>query len=307
MKHLLAPIALLAARVTIPATEAGDDVKGCAQGLYIVTVRGTGEEQGIGAAGTLIGRKVAEKIKGSKVVALEYPATFAEPSYPLSVGNGTKNLTELLEDYHKSCPDGKIAIVGYSQGAQVSLDTLCGTDETGFMTTTAISSNVVDNVVAVALFGDPTHIANVSYVRGTSKKDGLFPRKNSGDCEKYASKIASWCDTGDTYCDLGNDKAVHGNYLSKYGKDIVQFIFEKYNGKSRGNSTSISSPTGTAVPTGVNSTATTAKPTGSPTLSTSGAVNSTTTSLAAAAGLEMASKGLYVALPLALMAILQTL
>lgn len=28
-------------------------------------------------------------------------------------------------------------------------------------------------VVAVALFGDPTHIANVSYDRGTSKKNGV--------------------------------------------------------------------------------------------------------------------------------------
>lgn len=145
MKHILAPVALLAARATIPATDAGDDAKGCASGLYMISVRGTGEEQGIGVAGTLLGKKVAEQVKGSKIVGLQYPATLASPPYPESVGNGTKNLTELLEDYHKSCPDGKIAILGYSQGAQVSLDTLCGTDETGFTTTDAISSSAVDN------------------------------------------------------------------------------------------------------------------------------------------------------------------
>ncbi|KAK9444280.1 Cutinase [Metarhizium brunneum] len=310
MKHILAPVALLAARATIPATDPGDDAEGCASGLYIISVRGTGEEQGIGVAGTLLGKKVAEQVKGSKIVGLQYPATLASPPYPSSVGNGTKNLTELLEDYHKSCPDGKVAILGYSQGAQVSLDTLCGTDEAGFTTTDAISSSAVDNVVSVALFGDPTHIANVSYDRGTSKKNGLFPRNNSASCEKYASKIASWCDTGDVYCDLGEDTAVHGQYFSNYGPEIVQFIVDKYNGKSGGNSTSV--PTGTAAPTGIsaptggNSTATTARPTGSST-SSGGAAPSTTPSPGAAAGLEVASKGLYVALPLALMAMFQML
>lgn len=145
MKHILAPIALLAARATIPDTDAGDDPKGCAKGLYIVSARGTGELQGIGVAGTLIGKPVAEKIKDSKVVGLQYPATLASPSYPDSVGNGTRNMTELLTDYNKSCPDGKIAIIGYSQGAQVSLDTLCGTDEEGFITTAGISSGIVKN------------------------------------------------------------------------------------------------------------------------------------------------------------------
>jgi hypothetical protein len=145
MKHFLAPVALLAARATLPPADDGDDAKGCAQGLYIVSSRGTGEQQGIGVAGTLIGRPVAEQIKGSKVVALEYPATLASPSYPLSVGNGTHNLTELLQDYHKSCPDGKIALIGYSQGAQVSLDTLCGTDEVGFAPTDSLPSSIADN------------------------------------------------------------------------------------------------------------------------------------------------------------------
>lgn len=145
MKHFLAPIALLAARATIPATDVGDDPKGCAEGLYIISARGTGEQQGIGVAGTLIGKKVAAQINGSKVVALQYPATLADPSYPLSVGNGTKNMTELLEDYHKSCPKGKVAIIGYSQGAQVSLDTICGTDEDGFETTSGVSSSAMDN------------------------------------------------------------------------------------------------------------------------------------------------------------------
>ncbi|KHN98641.1 Cutinase [Metarhizium album ARSEF 1941] len=314
MKHLLAPVALLAARATFPDAEAGDDVKGCAQGLYMITVRGTGEEQGIGVFGSLIGREVAKQIKGSKVVALEYPATLADPLYPYSVGNGTKDLTELLQEHQTSCPDGKVAILGYSQGAQVTLDTLCGTDEVGFQATAPIPSDAVKNVVAITVFGDPTHIANVSYDRGTSKNNGLFPRKNSANCEKYASKMASWCDTGDVYCDLGDDRAVHGQYIEKYGREIIQFIVDKYKGKSGDNSTSVTTGVPTGAPTGgispgVNSTATTAKPTNSGTPSGGGAATSPPAPVpqGAAAGLDMASKGLYVALPLALVAMFQML
>lgn len=146
MKHVLAPLALLAARATVPEPDAGDNVKDCADGgLYLISVRGTGEQPGLGVAGSIIGTEVKEQVKGTHVVALDYPATLASPSYPLSVGNGTKYLTELISDHVKACPNDKIAILGYSQGAHVTLDTLCGTDETGFAHTAAIASGNVEN------------------------------------------------------------------------------------------------------------------------------------------------------------------
>lgn len=145
MKHILLPVALLAARATVPAPEPGDSAQGCAKGLYLISARGTGEAAGIGAAGTIIGRQIKEQIKDSKVVALDYPASFSDPAYALSVANGTRSLADLITEHVKSCPDDKIALMGYSQGAQLTLDTLCGSDEKGFAKTEPISPADIDN------------------------------------------------------------------------------------------------------------------------------------------------------------------
>lgn len=145
MKQFLAPLALLAARAAMPEVESGDDVSGCAgSGLYIIAIRGTGELQGIGVAGSLIGKPVKDEIKDSKLVSLTYPASLSDPNYILSVGNGTTSLNDLINSHVQACPSDKIAIIGYSQGAQVTLDTLCGTDETGFTETAAIASDKID-------------------------------------------------------------------------------------------------------------------------------------------------------------------
>ncbi|KAG6005548.1 hypothetical protein E4U21_007874 [Claviceps maximensis] len=314
MKHVLAPLALLAARATLPEPEAGDSAHGCAgQGLYIISVRGTGEDPGIGVSGTIIGSQVQKRIKGTKIVALDYPATFSDPYYMESVSDGTKGLTKLINDHVISCPKDKIAILGYSQGAQVALDTICGTDESGFENTAGLASDTVEkHIVSIAVFGDPTYNANVVYDKGTSKTNGLFPRKNTDGCLKYANMISSWCDTGDIYCAGGDSAAVHGQYFQKYGTDIVKFIVERASPASSANasasaSTSSALPAGTAVPT---SSRTSAGPPSGSHSTTTGAPTATTTTETtslAANGLIMASKRLYVALPLVLVAMFQML
>ncbi|KAG5979813.1 hypothetical protein E4U55_004731 [Claviceps digitariae] len=322
MKHVLAPLALLAARVTVPEPEAGDSIQGCADnGLYLISIRGTTEQRGIGVAGTLIANQVQNQIKGTKIVALDYPATFTDPSYQVSVGDGTKALTKLVSEHVKSCPKDKIAIIGYSQGAQVAMDTICGTDELSFDNTTAIASAKLENhVVAVAVFGDPTYIANVTYNKGTSASNGLFPRKNIDSCLRYADMIASWCDTGDIFCASGDSSAVHGQYFRKYGTDIVKFIVNKATGRSS-NSTSSAHPNGTTVHTSTGqpadsttsvATATTTTTALTTTTATTTTATTTTTptgtgtsTSAAAYGLTKASRALYVALPLVLAAMFQ--
>ncbi|KAG5927776.1 hypothetical protein E4U53_002803 [Claviceps sorghi] len=318
MKHVLAPLALFAAHATVPEPEAGDGSRGCADGgLYLITIRGTSEMPGIGVAGTVIGTPVQKQINGTKVVALDYPATYSDPNYADSVANGTKSLSKLMSAHVKSCPNDKIAIVAYSQGAQVALDTICGSDEASFDKTAAIAPDEVENhVVAIALMGDPTHVANVAYNRGTSTGNGIFPRQDTDSCLRYANLISSWCDTGDIYCDSGKSAAVHGQYFEKYGTDIIKFIVDKARRSTgdntshstshgTGDSTSSVSPSGTAAPTGPG------QPSASTTSSASApapATTTTTTTSAAAHGVTKASKGLvYVALPLVLAAMFQML
>lgn len=95
-----------AAAVAAPVT--------CADGLYLIVGRGTTEAPGEGAS-EVFADAILSKIKGSKVLAVDYPATLDDPSYFESVQDGTKALEQEIADYVKKCPKGKVAYLGYSQ------------------------------------------------------------------------------------------------------------------------------------------------------------------------------------------------
>lgn len=51
----------------------------------------------------------------------------------------------MVLDYQSCCPDSQMVLLGYSQGAQVTADFLCGRSELGFDPTPAYASQVVEN------------------------------------------------------------------------------------------------------------------------------------------------------------------
>lgn len=95
----------------------------CAPGVQIFAARGTTEAPGVGKIQTVAGN-VTAAIPGSAVTAVDYPATFDD--YAQSVATGSSDLGQLVKDYVKMCPDSKIALLGYSQGAQAVADLICG-------------------------------------------------------------------------------------------------------------------------------------------------------------------------------------
>lgn len=97
----------------------------CAKGLQMFVARGTGEDPGVGETGKLV-EAIADEIEGSVIEAIDYPAEFLEVNYFLSVSNGTKAVKESLGSYAEACPGHKMAFFGYSQGAQVVSNNLCG-------------------------------------------------------------------------------------------------------------------------------------------------------------------------------------
>ncbi|UNI19294.1 Acetylxylan esterase [Purpureocillium takamizusanense] len=245
----------------------------CATGLFVLVARGTTEPQGAGVTGLVAGN-ITEKIPGSKVQALDYPATFSDPAYQDSVAAGVKSMQSVVNNYLNDCPDGKMAILGYSQGAHVGMDAVCGGSGGVFDAARALPvADIKKNVLAMVFLGDPTHVANVTYDKGTSIKNGLFERNNASveTCKQYSDRLVSYCDTGDTYCDVGKDKKVHGGYVAKYGDEIVKYVVDKYHAAVIGGNATTTTTSATA-------TATTAAPTGS------GASSATTTTGAAATG-----------------------
>ncbi|KAL0935959.1 Acetylxylan esterase 1 [Colletotrichum truncatum] len=235
----------------IASAAAQNSTNTCATGVHLIVARGSGEAPGSGRIGSVADGVVAA-VPGSQIAPINYIATLS--NYSTSVVDGTTAMKLALTEYNLRCPQSKVALLGYSQGAHVAGDILCGSVEEeeddgleiDFNTTSPIPSSVVDqSVIAVVLFGDPTHNASATWNRGTSTRNGLFPRENITACEQYAPKIESWCDTGDIYCDLGNDTTVHGSYFKTYTEDAVKFVVSQFNASK----TNATSPTGTPTAT----------------------------------------------------------
>ncbi|TID02587.1 Acetylxylan esterase 2 [Colletotrichum higginsianum] len=194
--------------------------------VNIILARGSLEAQGVGLLGN-IAKNASTQLPGSIVTPLEYPAQL-DP-YPPSVAAGVTNMTALLNQQAQQCPGTKLVLMGYSQGAQVSLDTLCGTsDGPNFNTTVAQAPMVGSKIAAVVLFGDPTFVAAQPFVRGTSKKNGIFPRQDFSQCQGLTSRFASFCDESDLFCASGQNLTVHLGYFQnqQYIAMASSFIVE---------------------------------------------------------------------------------
>ncbi|KAK3399573.1 cutinase-domain-containing protein [Sordaria brevicollis] len=247
----------------------------CATGLHLIVARGSTEAPGVGRIG-VVARNVTALIPGSTIEAIDYPATFS--NYSDSEEKGAMAFEKRVVEYYERCPNTKVALLGYSQGAHAMMDSLCGNSGEGndYQASREYLDVFNKTVVAAVAYGDPSHTVDkgatwnlgsstrngVSFfcsIRGTNTNTQIFPRENMTSCLPFGDKIASWCDTGDVYCDFGNDTTVHGGYFGNYTMETVNWIVEKYNAsleaeESDGNYTGIwtsTAPAPTATSTGV--------------------------------------------------------
>lgn len=110
----------------------------CAGSFYILIARGSGEAAippgafkypdytGLAAEAAV---HVQSQIPGVVIGGVVYPAVLNFTSlevYGASEANGTTAVAAEVAAYTKKCPGVKIALMGYSQGAQVLQDALCG-------------------------------------------------------------------------------------------------------------------------------------------------------------------------------------
>ncbi|KAH7303987.1 cutinase [Stachybotrys elegans] len=225
----------------------------CTDGLKMFLARGTTEPLGTGLM-TTITRQIEQLIPGSTTDDIPYPATLFEPTYFVSVLNGSTLLQEAVSEYAAACPDGKMALMGYSQGAQVVGNAICGAGyawsagtilplipgappitEPLPLTFPPLPTNVTENVVAVIFFGDPTRQPGASWNRGSAspKNRGGFNRDDSiiQYCERYGPRMRSYCDDGDSVCDDGtvSRPEPHISYVQNYGDEVVEHLVAQYN------------------------------------------------------------------------------
>ncbi|KAL9625033.1 MAG: hypothetical protein Q9160_000762 [Pyrenula sp. 1 TL-2023] len=196
--------------------------------VHVFGARETTASPGFGSAGTVV-NLILNAHSGATSEAINYPAAGGS-SYGTSVQAGVKAVTDAVTSFVGNCPNSEVVLVGYSQGAQIIDDALCGGGDPnqGISSTAApISSAVGQKVKAVIWMGDPRHTPGASYNVGTSTAAGFDPRPSEQTCAAYASIIQSYCDAADPYCSNGSDAAVHQGYGAEYGQQTLTFVNSK--------------------------------------------------------------------------------
>lgn len=204
---------------------------GCAA-VNIITARASTEAQGEGITGSLVTQIVNSSTQTVSREAVVYPATLN--NYVSSESQGVTNAEQELTTAVQNCPNQKEVLLGYSQGAEVSMDVIAGNSELSGGTVAPVSTSISSHVVAIANFGDPGHVVNQPWDLGTATANGLFPRSTSQlqllSAFGGSSKIASWCDSGDPYCAGGFNLNTHLTYLNRYQNAAASFVLSKIGG-----------------------------------------------------------------------------
>src|SRR5689334_14262122 len=113
---------------------------GCAQ-VSIITARASTEAAGEGITGALVTQVVNASTQTVSRASVNYPATLN--NYANSSLQGINALKSQLTNLVNSCPNTKVVLMGYSQGAHVVLDVLGGGQGGSLGTATApISTSI---------------------------------------------------------------------------------------------------------------------------------------------------------------------
>jgi cutinase-like protein len=169
-----------------------------------VFARGTFAPPGLGGTGQDFVNALRSKLGGKSlgVYPVVYPASI---DFPTAV-DGIRDASNHIEDMAANCPNTKLVLAGYSQGAAVI----------GFVTANAVPGGVDPSEVPQPMPGDVAdHVAAVALL---GKPDQQFmqsidsPPVTVGPL--YAAKTIELCAPGDPICSDGDDGAAHTSYTT---------------------------------------------------------------------------------------------
>ena len=117
--------------------------------IEIVFARGTDEPAGLGVVGKALVDTLRPMVKGQSIgtYAVKYPASWDF----LQVAVGANDASKRVQSIAATCPDSKIVLGGYSQGAAV-IDVVTTSPIAGLGYTAPLPAAVVPHVAAVAVF-----------------------------------------------------------------------------------------------------------------------------------------------------------
>lgn len=173
---LSAPMASLASAAPCPDVE-------------VTFARGTDEPPGVGGVGTAFVDSLRSQVGGRSlgVYPVNYPAT---QDLPPSTSAGAGDANAHVRSMVANCPNTKLVLGGYSQGAGViDLITIARASIAGFNAET-LSADEADHVTAVAVFGNPT----TRFLGGPISEISPW----------YGAKAIDLCAPGDPVCSPGD-------------------------------------------------------------------------------------------------------
>lgn len=176
--------------------------------VQVVFARGTFEPPGVGATGQAFVDSLRAKAgdKSVDVYAVNYPASldFA------TAADGVVDAGNKVRDTAANCPNTRIVIGGYSQGAAVAAYITEDAVPVGFALppgmTGPMPASAADHVAAVALFGKPSSgFLQMIYTGAPPITVG----------SRYAGKTLDLCIPEDPICSpTGGDNGTHGMYVA---------------------------------------------------------------------------------------------
>jgi cutinase len=161
--------------------------------IEVVFARGTSELPGIGRVGESFVEDLRSRVGNRSVgaYAVNYPASYDF----LTAADVANDASAYIQNIVNTCPDTKLVLGGYSQGAAV-IDIITSVPFPAIGFTNPLPPQMADRIAALAVFGNPT------------AKVGL-PLTSS---PVYGTRAIDLCNTGDPVCSAGNDVPAHRNY-----------------------------------------------------------------------------------------------
>jgi cutinase len=176
--------------------------------VEVVFARGTFEPPGVGATGQAFVDALQART-GAKSVDV-YPVNYPASLDFATAADGVIDAGNKVRDTATNCPDTKIVVGGYSQGAAVAAYLTEDAIPNGFNLPPGLTGPmppwVAQHVAAVALFGKPSSGFLQMIYTGA-------PPINVGS--RYTSKTTDLCIPDDPVCSPGgSDNGAHGMYIA---------------------------------------------------------------------------------------------
>ena len=203
---------LAAAALSSPLSTPAASADPCPN-VQVLFARGTNEPVGTGFTGQAFADSLTAQLPGKTVAvsAVDYPAT---DDYLRSAAVGSDNAIAQIQSTVAGCPNTKLVLGGYSQGAAVTE-----------MATSALPAPAANHVAAVVLFGKPASDFS-QMLAGGAPLPTISPL--------YASKTLDLCIPDDPICSPGMSVFAHMSYLtSGLTNDAAAFAASKVEQASR--------------------------------------------------------------------------